>query len=285
MAKQHPSHARSPFLYKKKFGQHFLHDQSILQKIVKVLNLRQQDPVIEIGPGHGALTQHLLAQTARLIALEIDADSIPILQEKCAPLGRLDIIQADVLKIDFSQYFPAEQLRLVGNLPYNISTPILFHCLNQAAHIEDMHFMLQKEVARRLVALPGTADYGRLSVMLQYYAEIHLLFNISAGAFTPPPKVESSLVHIKPYTSKPYQAQDENHFAQVVKQCFAHRRKTLRNNLKGILDDTHIISVGIEPQTRGETLDVAQFVRLSDCLTANKMKPANADFTLNHPVS
>lgn len=282
MAKQHPPQARSPFFYKKKFGQHFLHDQAILQKIIAALNLHQQDPVIEIGPGHGALTQYLLAQTARLIAVEIDADIIPALREKCAPLGQLDIIQADVLKIDFSQYFPAEKLRLVGNLPYNISTPILFHCLNHASHIEDMHFMLQKEVARRLVALPGTADYGRLSVMLQYYAETHLLFNISAGAFTPPPKVESSLVLIKPYTVKPYQAQDENHFTQMVKQCFAHRRKTLRNNLKGTLDDSHIIHAGIDPQTRGETLNVAQFVRLSDCLTAINMKPAETNFSLIH---
>jgi len=255
----------SGFRPRKRFGQNFLHDQSVIEHLVAVIAPQPNDALVEIGPGLGALTCPLLERLTALDVIELDRDLLAPLQQRCAGLGELRIHAADALSFDFSRLALAgAKLRIVGNLPYNISTPLLFHLLTQAEVVRDMHFMLQKEVVDRLAAEPGTADYGRLSVMVQYRCAVTSLFRIGPGAFTPAPKVESAVVRLVPHAVPPVVVRDTEVFERVVKQAFAQRRKTLHNNLKGLLDDVQLHSVGIDPGLRAERLTLAQFAALSN---------------------
>jgi 16S rRNA (adenine1518-N6/adenine1519-N6)-dimethyltransferase len=249
---------------KKRFGQHFLHDRNVIGRIVATLAPRPGDHIVEIGPGKGALTRVLAAQLDHFDAVELDRDLLAHLQSTI-PAGKLTLHGADALKYDFCQLMQqGRKLRLVGNLPYNISTPLLFHLLDQAGCIQDMLFMLQKEVVQRLAATPGGKDYGRLSVMIQYRCAVEKLFDVAPGAFTPPPKVDSSVVRLVPHATPPVAVNDEAQFAKVVRAAFASRRKTLRNNMKGLLSAEDMTALGIDPTRRAETLTLTEFVALSN---------------------
>lgn len=253
---------------RKRFGQHFLHDPGVIARIVTSMHMQASDTVVEIGPGQGALTTALLAQVERLQVIELDRDLIPALQRDCAALGELTVHAADALSFDYRQLAPAPAgLRVCGNLPYNISTPLLFHLLAQAEVIADMHFLLQKEVVQRLAAAPGGGDYGRLSVMVQYHCQVEQLFKVSAGAFWPVPQVESAVVRLRPHRPLPHPVQDYELFADLVRQAFGQRRKTLRNALKGWANEAALEATGIAPDTRAERVTVAAFVALANHLS------------------
>jgi len=255
---------------RKRFGQHFLHDSHIIAEIIAAIAPQPTQQLVEIGPGRGALTLPLLQYVDQLDVIELDRDLIAALARRCEPLGKVRIYQADVLKFDFLQLVTDKKLRIIGNLPYNISTPILFYLLNFVAHVEDMTFMLQREVVLRMVALPDTADYGRLSVMLQYFYEIESLFDVAPQAFEPPPKVDSSIVQLRPHLQPPVQIVDFNKFSHVVTQAFAQRRKTLRNTLKGLVTAEMMEKLDISPQARAETLSLAQFAALANSYTLSE---------------
>ncbi len=250
---------------RKRFGQNFLHDESIIERIIRAINPQPGDHLVEIGPGLGALTGHLLEACGRLDVIELDRDLIPRLQAKFAGKGELTIHEADALKFDFRTLMDGdEQLRIIGNLPYNISTPLLFHLLETADSIRDMHVMLQKEVVDRMTACPGGGDYGRLSVMLQYRCKVERLFTVAPGAFNPAPKVDSAVARLSPYTALPYIAKSEQALGQVVAQAFSQRRKMLRASLKNMLSAEQIQACDIDPTRRPETLCIEEFVRLAD---------------------
>jgi 16S rRNA (adenine1518-N6/adenine1519-N6)-dimethyltransferase len=231
---------------RKRFGQHFLHDPRVLARIVEAINPAADDFIVEIGPGDGALTKPLLERLSALHVIEVDRDLAANLKDK-----RLNVYTADALEFDFAQ-FPAG-MRIVGNLPYNISTPLLFHLARYAGRVRDMHFMLQREVVERMVAAPSTPEYGRLSVALQARFGMKKLFNVSKGAFRPPPKVESAVVRLLPL-EKPLSV-DEN----LLRKAFSARRKTLRNALPGI----DFAALGINPGLRPENLSPEDYARLS----------------------
>jgi 16S rRNA (adenine1518-N6/adenine1519-N6)-dimethyltransferase len=247
---------------RKRFGQHFLHDQYVIARIIQAINPQAEDQLIEIGPGRGAITLPLLEHVRQLAIIEIDRDLVQWWQTQSHP--NLIIHARDALKIDYCalQNDPQRKLRIVGNLPYNISTPILFHLFEHLHCIQDMHFMLQKEVVDRMCAAAGSPDYGRLSVMVQYYCEVTQLFDVSAGAFTPPPKVESSIVRLRPHAPGKYQV-DQQTLQQIVAQAFSQRRKTLRNSLKHWFSADQIQAIGIDPGIRPEQLDLAAFIKLA----------------------
>jgi len=249
---------------RKRFGQNFLHDPAVIGRIVASIGPGGTEQLVEIGPGQGAITVPLLQQAGRLTVVELDRDLVEPLQERCAGLGELSIYNADALRFDFCELAGNSPLRIVGNLPYNISTPLLFHLLAQHRCIRDMHFMLQKEVVERMAAIPGSRQYGRLSVMLQYRCEVIHLFNIGSGAFSPPPKVESAFVRLLPYACPPVQVNDTVIFEQLVRQAFSQRRKTLRNALRGMLEVEAISALGIDPAARAETLSVSDFAALAN---------------------
>lgn len=250
---------------RKRFGQHFLHNQHIIQRIVTSIAPQPEQHLVEIGPGKGALTLPLLQYGCPLDVIELDRDLIELLRQKTLSFNQLRIHQADVLTYDFKQLIADSQpLRIVGNLPYNISTPLLFHLLKNANHIQDMFFMLQKEVVERMIAAPASSEYGRLSVMLQYHCEIKKLFDVSPGAFYPPPKVNSSIVQLIPHSIPPVDVLNQKRFAQIVTLAFSQRRKTLRNTLKTILDAVQIEGAGIDPQARAETLSLQAFAQLAN---------------------
>ncbi|MFO7593284.1 MAG: 16S rRNA (adenine(1518)-N(6)/adenine(1519)-N(6))-dimethyltransferase RsmA [Pseudomonadota bacterium] len=253
---------------RKRFGQNFLHDPGVIRGIVAAIHPRSGQRVVEIGPGLGALTEPLLAELGEMDVVELDRDLVPRLQQHFSDKGELRIHNTDALKFDFCSLpdDKSEQLRVVGNLPYNISTPLIFHLLEQSHCIEDMHFMLQKEVVERLAASPGGGDYGRLSVMVQYHCRVEKLFSVPPGAFNPPPKVYSAIVRLTPYHELPHPANDEKVFARLVAQAFNQRRKTLRNNLKKMLDSTIIEALGIDPGARPQTLTLEQFVALANAV-------------------
>ena len=253
---------------RKRFGQHFLHDPAIIDRLVRSVAPRDGETLVEIGPGQGALTEGLLDSGAQLDVVELDLDLIPILQAKFAGRENFNLNQGDALKFDFSRLSqePAS-LRIVGNLPYNISTPLIFHLLEHAQLIRDMHFMLQKEVVERLAAQPGGGDWGRLSIMVQYHCRVEHLFNVGPGAFNPAPKVDSAIVRLVPHETLPHPARDHRQLERVVREAFNQRRKTLRNTLKGLLDAEAIEAAGVDGSLRPEQLDLAAFVRLSDQLT------------------
>lgn len=249
---------------RKRFGQNFLHDQNIIAGIVAAIDPQPGQHIVEIGPGKGALTEHLLPLAHELEAIELDRDLIPILEEKLAPLGKLVIHQQDVLTFDFNQLEAEPQsLRIVGNLPYNISTPLLFHLMDFLPVIQDMHFMLQKEVVDRMCAMPSEKEYGRLSVMIQFYCHTEKLFTVPPGAFYPPPSVNSAIVRLIPRTQEAIADVDNASLSKIVKASFAQRRKTLRNNLKAYLSSQQIETLGIDPSCRAETLTIEDFKNLS----------------------
>ena len=252
---------------KKRFGQNFLSDNSVVQSCIAAIHPLPADLMVEIGPGLGALTQPLLLQLQHLHVVELDRDIVRWMQSHYVN-NQLTIHNFDALKFDFSAL--GKRLRVVGNLPYNISTPILFHLLDNVAHVTDMHFMLQKEVVERMVAAPSTPAYGRLSVMLQYRLHMEYLFTVAPEAFEPAPKVESAFVRAIPHAVLPWQAEDETLFAKIVLNAFGQRRKTLRNTLKGLLDDAGFAALGIDPQLRAENLSVEKFVAISNYLGNNR---------------
>ncbi|MEK6242919.1 MAG: 16S rRNA (adenine(1518)-N(6)/adenine(1519)-N(6))-dimethyltransferase RsmA [Pseudomonadota bacterium] len=243
---------------RKRFGQHFLHDPGVLKRIVEAVAPAPGDTLVEIGPGEGALTRPLLARVPHLTAIEIDRDLAARLTAEF-PGDRLTVISADALDYDFSA-FP-DGVRIVGNLPYNISTPILFHLARFAGRVRDMHFMLQREVVQRMVAKHSTPDYGRLSVMLQTRFKMHKLFNVAPGAFRPPPKVDSAMVRLIPIAEKP--DWDEAVLEKIVRQAFSARRKTLRNALPLSAEDYK--DLGLDPKLRPENLSPADYVRITLC--------------------
>ncbi|MGH8171788.1 MAG: 16S rRNA (adenine(1518)-N(6)/adenine(1519)-N(6))-dimethyltransferase RsmA, partial [Rhodanobacteraceae bacterium] len=245
---------------KKRFGQHFLHDAGILRRIVQAIAPMRGQAMIEIGPGDGALTLPLLRELGRLTVIELDRDLVPRLRAAAEGVGELDIINADVLTVDFTALAAQAKLRIVGNLPYNISSPILFHCLDHIDAIDDMHFMLQKEVVERMAAAPGSKVYGRLSVILQLVCRVDPLLNVPPGAFRPPPKVDSSVVRLTPRVPEERPTADAALIARIVKAAFGQRRKTLSNALSGVVTPAQIVSAGIEPRERAEQLAPAAFV-------------------------
>ena len=247
---------------RKRFGQNFLHDRHVIDRIVRAIHPKAGERLVEIGPGLGALTQPLLQAAGKLDVVELDRDLIPKLEQLCAGQGELVIHSADALKFDFCALAAGGKLRLAGNLPYNISTPLIFHLLDQAQCIDDMHFMLQKEVVERLAAKPDTSDYGRLSVMVQYRCKVEKLFLVPPGAFTPAPKVDSAIVRLEPHAVPPVDV-DAAALEKLVAQAFSQRRKTLRNTLKGLLDAETIEAAGIDPQRRAETLSLEEFAALA----------------------
>lgn len=250
---------------RKRFGQNFLHDQHVIGKIVKAIHPKSTDCLVEIGPGMGALTEPLLEASGKLDVVELDRNLIPILRTKFFNYPDFKIHQGDALKFDFSTLLQeGQQLRIVGNLPYNISTPLIFHFLKHYAMVQDMHFMLQKEVVERLAAVPGNGDYGRLSIMAQYFCRVEPLFVVGPGAFNPPPKVDSAIVRMQPYDVLPFPAKDHKVLEHVVREAFSMRRKTLRNTLKRLIDSETLESIGINTGLRPENLTLEEYVRIAD---------------------
>ena len=247
---------------RKRFGQNFLHDQRVIAAIMRHFDPRPGQCIVEIGPGLGALTVPLLEQVPHLHVVELDRDLVARLRERFG--DRLVIHEVDALQFDFrSLVTGGEKLRIIGNLPYNISTPLLFHLLDQADAISDMMFMLQREVVQRMLAEPGSKAYGRLSVMLQAGCTMEKVLDVGPGAFNPAPKVDSAVVRLVPLETLPDPVCAEPCFARLVAASFAQRRKTLRNNLKELLAADQIVAVGIDPGCRAETLGVKEFIALA----------------------
>ena len=246
---------------RKRFGQNFLQSKLVINDILRAINPLPDDNMLEIGPGLGALTLPLLDHLKQLIAVEIDTDLQRYLMELPPAQGKLRLIPADALTVDYSQF--GEKLRVIGNLPYNISTPLLLRLLHYTAHIDDMHFMLQKEVVDRMAAHPGCKAYGRLSVMLQYYCDVEHLFNVPPEAFHPQPKVDSAIVRLTPHMTSPYPIVEFLALERLVAGAFSMRRKTLANNLKPMISATELIAMGIDPVLRPEQISVMDYVRLA----------------------
>ncbi|TGD72488.1 16S rRNA (adenine(1518)-N(6)/adenine(1519)-N(6))-dimethyltransferase RsmA [Mangrovimicrobium sediminis] len=252
---------------RKRFGQNFLTDHGVIEAIAAAIHPSETDHLVEIGPGRGALTEALAPSGCRLDVVELDRDLVPGLLAAFSIYPGFKLHQADALQVDYHALAaPGEQLRVVGNLPYNISTPLIFHLLGQRECILDMHFMLQLEVVERLAAAPGSKDWGRLGIMAQYHCEVEQLFEVPPEAFFPPPKVRSAIVRLVPRASSPWPACDEQRLRAVVQAAFAQRRKTLRNNLKGLIDMHALEAIGIDPGSRAETLELAQFIDLTNAI-------------------
>jgi len=254
----------SKHIPRKRFGQNFLQDQKVIEDIVNAVGAQRSDVVVEIGPGLGALTTPLLQRLDHLHVAEIDRDIIARLKKEYPP-ERLTIHEGDALAFDFGTVTDGK-FKLVGNLPYNISTQLLFHLASYGERVIDMHFMLQKEVIDRMVAEPSTADYGRLTVMLQYRFDMEQILLVPPGAFYPPPKVDSAVVRMIPDAGRCGVADNEVLLEEVVSQAFAQRRKTLRNNLKGLVSDEELASIGIDAGWRAENVSVAQYVALANLI-------------------
>jgi 16S rRNA (adenine1518-N6/adenine1519-N6)-dimethyltransferase len=248
---------------RKRFGQHFLADPSIVERIVDAIDPQRGDHMVEIGPGLGALTEPLLSRLDHLHVIEIDRDLSERLRDRY-PADRLTVHQADALQFDFAA-LPAP-LRMAGNLPYNISTPLLFRAAGVATRCKDLHFMLQREVVDRMVATPSGPEYGRLSVMLQYRFRIERLFEVPPRSFRPAPKVHSALVRLVPRPAEELDAFSETGFSRVVAQAFSMRRKTLRNTLAPLISGGELVELGIDPGKRAQELPVAAFVTIANRL-------------------
>jgi len=247
---------------RKRFGQHFLNDRAVIDRIMDSLCPRPGELLCEIGPGRGALTDRLAACDNELHLVEIDRDLVPMLRERYASQKEIQIHEQDALTLALEDIHPAGRVVLVGNLPYNISTALMIHLLAQRNRIDRMVFMVQKEVAQRLTAPPGGKDYGRLTVMMSRVFESDLIFDVGPDAFTPPPKVWSSVVAFKPRPTPLGPTVAEDAFEALVRQAFSQRRKTLRNTLKGICSESVILEAGLDPQTRPEKVSVEDFARL-----------------------
>ncbi|MBH8579044.1 16S rRNA (adenine(1518)-N(6)/adenine(1519)-N(6))-dimethyltransferase RsmA [Bisbaumannia pacifica] len=252
---------------RKRFGQNFLRDAGIISRIVRAIGPRSGERLLEIGPGQGALTSPLLEAAGALEVIELDRDLIPGLRVQFFNYPDFVIHEGDALKFDFRALRgEGPALRVVGNLPYNISTPLIVHLLGAGDAIADMHFMLQKEVVERLAASPDSADWGRLSVMAQYYCRVDSLFVVPPEAFVPRPKVDSAIVRLTPHERLPHRARDEALLFDLVREAFGQRRKTLRNNLKGRISAEALSELGIDPGRRPQTLSVEEFVRIANSL-------------------
>jgi len=255
---------------RKRFGQNFLHDANIIERIIASIGVSTEQHIVEIGPGKGALTEHLLASAGKLDVIELDRDLIPLLEERFSSFKQFTIYSSDALQFNFSTLTDSveDKLRLVGNLPYNISTPLIFHLLDNVSIIEDMHFMLQKEVVQRLTASPNSKAYGRLSILVQYLCHAQQLFIVPPRAFNPVPKVDSAIVQLKPREIGESERLTGNarlsDLSFIAKSAFAQRRKTLRNNLKKILSAEQISQCNIDPGRRAETLSISEFVSLTN---------------------
>lgn len=253
---------------RKRFGQNFLVDDQIIDQISRLFATPHADDhqLIEIGPGRGALTDALLKHNTPLIALELDRDLIPILNNRFSQRHHFTLQQGDALRTDFEALANGKPMRLVGNLPYNVATPLIFQLLDNIDCIIDMHFMLQWEVVARLCAGPGDANYGQLSVVVQNQCQTKALFQVPPTSFSPAPKVESGFIAITPRTAPLVPKQRQKQFNKLVKTAFAHRRKTLRNNLKNLVDAKQFETVGIDPSARAETLSLEDYARLTELL-------------------
>lgn len=260
MSKTHLGHRA-----RKRFGQNFLHDTFVIDAIVDAIDPQVGQSLVEIGPGLAALTEPVCDRIEQLTVVELDRDLADRLEQHPFLQQKLTVYRGDALKTDFSQFqHDGAKLRVFGNLPYNISTPIIFHLLDQMESIEDMHFMLQKEVVERLAAEPGSKAYGRLSVSVQQACAVEHVLNVPPGAFTPPPKVESAVVRLTPYAEPPHPVHDRKTLQQLCLVAFNQRRKTIRNNLKQLISAEQLEALGIDPGARPETLSVADYCRLAN---------------------
>lgn len=251
---------------KKRFGQHFLHDAHIIQQIINAVQKDDDHTLVEIGPGQGAITFPLLEKFNHLTAIELDRDLITPLTFKAKQVGELTLINEDVLNVDFYNTFPDQTLSLIGNLPYNISTPLLFHLMKFASHIHAMTFMVQQEVAQRITANVGDKHYGRLSVMLQYYCQCDYLFPVPPESFSPPPKVDSAIISLKPLKQPVQPVNNKQAFDDLVKTAFSQRRKTIRNSLSSLATKEQLEQCGIAPQNRAENISLSEYVKLANYL-------------------
>lgn len=263
MSKTHLGHRA-----RKRFGQNFLHDQNIIEQIVDVINPQTGDNLVEIGPGLAALTEPVAERCQRLNVIEIDRDLADRLESHPFLSQKLTVTRGDAMKINFDEFGnDGQPMRVFGNLPYNISTPLIFHLLNYTRRIKDMHFMLQKEVVDRLAAAPGSKTYGRISVAVQQACQVTPVLTVPPGAFNPPPKVESAVVRLEPYEHSPTPVTDRSQLHRLCLQAFNQRRKTIRNNLKGLLNEAQLNELGIDAGARPETLSVADYCHMANFLT------------------
>lgn len=251
---------------RKRFGQNFLHDQRVIDRIIACIAPQPADLLVEIGPGQAALTRPLLKSGAELHLIEIDRDLVAKLQKQFSDTSNITIHPADALRVNLPEITGGRPFRLIGNLPYNISTPLIFHVLQWHEQVVDMHFMLQKEVVDRMAAAPGSRTYGRLSVMTQFRAEVRPLFDVPPESFSPVPKVRSSIVRLQPLKEPPVDAGSFDKLTKVVTAAFSMRRKTLRNSLRRVLTEEQIIGAGIDPGQRAEQLSLSQFAALARSL-------------------
>ena len=257
---------------RKRFGQNFLIDQQVIGQIVSAINPTPEENLIEIGPGMAAITEHLVKLCPSMTLVELDRDLIEFLNQKLIDYPAVTIINSDALKTDFDALYQGEKMRLVGNLPYNISTPLLFHLLETREKIRDMHFMLQREVVDRLSAAPGQKSYGRLSVMIQYHCRVMPLIPVPPTSFNPAPKVQSAVVRLTPYSELPYKAHNLKLLSQIVSLCFQQRRKTLKNCLNTFMDFISPDSTSVDLTKRPEQLSVKEFVDLCNCINHNMVQ-------------
>lgn len=263
MSKQHLGHTA-----RKRFGQNFLHDPYIIDQIVSAIAPEKGQNLVEIGPGLAALTEPVCELVDKLNVVELDRDLADRLRTHPFIASKLNIIESDALKYDFSQLLTeGKPLRVFGNLPYNISTPLMFHLFTFTNQVQDMHFMLQKEVVNRLAASPGNKNYGRLSVMAQYFCKVIPVLQVPPGAFKPPPKVDSAVVRLVPHEKKTVDVADEKLLNKVCAQAFNQRRKTIRNSLKELLNEEQIIKLGINPELRAENLSLQDYATLANAVT------------------
>lgn len=258
---------------RKRFGQNFLNDPYIIDGIVSAINPRPGQNIVEIGPGLGALTEPVGAEVDKFSVIELDRDLAQRLRQHPELKDKLTIYEGDAMRFDFTQLVkPNNKLRIFGNLPYNISTPLMFHLFEFHQQIEDMHFMLQKEVVNRLAAGPGTKAYGRLTVMAQYYCKVIPVLEVPPTAFVPPPKVDSAVVRLVPYETLPHPATSLKWLDRVCRDGFNQRRKTVRNCFKSLIDADNLEALGINPSLRPENLTLEQFVALANWLDKNNQQ-------------
>lgn len=248
---------------RKSLGQHFLHQANVVSNIVSAFHPRPDDHVVEIGPGRGVLTEPVLEKVDRLDVVELDSELITLLAQRFGDHPGLHIHHIDALQFDYCSIAGSGRIRIIGNLPYNISTPLLFRLLDCDC-VRDMLLMLQREVVDRLLAQPGNKNYGRLSVMVQQRCRLQRVMNVAPGAFTPPPKVDSAVVALVPYNDPPHPVVDRTRLDTIVRAAFAQRRKTLRNALKGVLEAPELLAIGIDPGLRAEQISVTEYVRMAN---------------------
>lgn len=254
---------RDTHIARKRFGQNFLHDPGIIHKIARAIHPLRTDHLVEIGPGQGALTRELIDRCQHYSALELDRDLIAPLQAEWQHLPHFHLYNTDALTFDYSSLQP-RPLRIIGNLPYNISAPLLVHLMSYAEHIQDLHVMVQQEMAERISAAPDGGDYGRLSVLLQYYCQVETLFNVPPQVFRPIPKVNSQVIRLTPYRVKPHTVKDIKRFETLLRDAFSQRRKTISNTLKPHFSKEQLLALDIDPQQRAENLSVEEYVKLSN---------------------